>query len=397
MKNILYIGHFKDASGYANAARGYLSILDKFLDHSKYNLKIFALNFEKEDYSNHIDKQIQNKYILDDKQLIEFINNNEYTVFLHALPNFCNIDIAQIPIKQCLQNKNCKKKINFVAWETDTVPEPWKQVYNSKIYDELVVFCNWNKEVFEKDTGLKATVVYHPIYDYYEGSKTSKLDKFTIFSMSQWQHRKGFDILVRAYYQEFFDHDDVELFIKTYRSETTKGFDEQTEKNIVINEITKYKQECLHYGKLPKCKISLKMGFCDKSEIKKFYENAHVFCSPTRGEGFGMTIAQAAMSGLPCIVPNLGGHLDYLDPDNNYFIDSRYDYVYNMPFNVYSAKDMKYIEPSLSSTREQLRKAYDDWKKGILYEKSNTSKIHTKSILSEEKLYKSIIKILEDL
>lgn len=389
IKNILYIGHFKDASGYANAARGYLKVLHEYLDKSIYNLKIISMNFEKEDYSSDEEKKILSLYELNN--IDDFIKNNKYTLLVHALPNFCNIDAKELPIKQCLENKNCIKKINLVAWETDIVPKFWVDIYKNKVYDELIVFCDWNKKIFEDQTGLKATVVYHPVLDYDKKEKIRN-EKFKIFSMSQWQHRKGFDILLKAYYQEFFDQKDVELFIKTYRSETTKGFDPEKEKNIVVNEINLYKNQSLHYGQLPKCRVILKTGFCDKNEIIDLYNKSDVFCSPTRGEAFGLTIAQAALSGLPCIVPNIGGHLDYLDPDHNYFINSSLEPAYNMPFPVYSSKDMNLVEPSLLSTRKKLRQAYNDWKE----RKINflNVKNYSKKVLDNANIFKKLLEVL---
>jgi glycosyltransferase involved in cell wall biosynthesis len=391
MKNIIYIGQFKDASGYANAARGYLRILDQFLDRTKFNLKTLSLNFEKEDYSSGIDKELIEKYELLNPS--EFIKNEKYIILLHGLPNFCFLNTKQFPIFEMFQNKNCIKKVNLVAWETDIVPQPWMEIYKKNIFDELVVFCNWNKQVFEQQTGLKASVAYHPITDFDSTQKpTNKL--FRILSMSQWQHRKGFDILLRAYYQEFFDHDDVELFIKTYRSETTKGFSAEHEKNIVVDEIRNYKNEITHYGTYPKCKVLLKTGFSSKEEIIDLYNKSDVFCTPTRGEAFGLTIAQAAMSGLPCIVPDKGGHLDYLDPQSTYFISSSWEPAYHMPFPVYSCKDMNLVEPSLSSTRKQMRKAYEDWKNGNLTEKSVNAKKYTESVLQNKNIFKNLIEVL---
>ena len=69
---------------------------------------------------------------------------------------------------------------------------------------------------------------------FFDLEKKQKFEKFKIFSMSQWQHRKGFDILLKAYYQEFFDQEDVELFIKTYRAETSHGADHEFEKKIIV-------------------------------------------------------------------------------------------------------------------------------------------------------------------
>lgn len=389
MKNIIYIGQFKDASGYGNAARGYLTLLHKYLDFSKYNLKIIPLNFEKEDYSEGEEKQLIIKYTLENYK--DFINQNKYYLILHGLPNFKNLPLIQ----EFLENKNCIKKINMISWETDKVPDAWLKIYKEKAYDELFVTCEWNKEVYEKETQLKTSVVHLPVYDYYNLSNKTKNQKFNIFSMSQWSHRKGFDILVRAYCQEFFNQDDVELFIKTYRSETMNGFDAQKEKQKIIDDISSYKNSCINYDKLPICKIKLQSGFCTKDEIKSFYDKADVFCSPTRGEGFGLTIAQAALSGIPCIVPNMGGHLDFLNAENNYFIDSRYEPVYNMPYSVYSSVDMNLVEPSLLSTRKQLRKAYNDWKEDRLYDIGLKNKNYALTILDEKAIYTKFMQSLE--
>lgn len=384
MKNIVYIGQFKDASGYGNAARGYLRLLDKYLDTSKINLKTISLNFEKNDFSNDDDRILLNKYNLEN--YIEFIDKNEYILFLHGLPNFCNIDF----VKTLLTHKNCQQKINAIAWETDNVPKIWKQIYDQKVFDKLFVSCKWNKVCLEEKLNIPVEYIPYPIYDIYSLNK-KKNDKFNIFSMSQWSHRKGFDILLRAYYQEFFNNEDVELFIKTYRNETLSGVNEIKEKEAIISEILNIKNSIRNYGELPKCKVNLKTGFVNTEEIKTYYENADVFCSPTRGEGFGMTIAQAALSGVPCIVPNLGGHTDYLDIENTYWIDSKYSPVYDVKSNFYSSIEMNFIEPDIHSTRTELRKAYNDWKSGNIKIIGEKTKKHSSNFLSEQNIFNKLL------
>ncbi len=387
MKNIVYIGQFKDASGYGNAARGYLFLLDKKLDKSLYNLNIISLNFEKQEYISVEDKNLLDKYEL--LNPLEFCKNNKYTLIVHGLPNYCEINL----IKNLLNNKNCEKKINFVAWETDNIPKQWKKIYEDDVYDELVVFSKWNKEIFSKSFIKPIHIIPHVILDFYDLNKKNN-NKFNIFSMSQWSNRKGFDILLKAYYQEFFNNEDVELFIKTYRNETMSGIEESKEREIIINDITKIKNSIRDYGNLPKCKVSLKTGFVDKKEIKSYYEKADVYCSPSRGEGFGMTIAQAALSGIPCIVPDLGGHIDYLDPNNTYWIKSIFEPVYDLSYNIYSSIDMNFIEPELKSTRNQLRKAYNNWKTDKLNSVSDEYKTFTRNYLSEDKIFNKFMEMI---
>lgn len=388
MENIIYIGQFKDASGYGNAARGYLYLLDKFLNKEKYNLKTISLNFEKQDFRNNKDINLIEKYELNDWQ--KFSNNNKYTVIVHGLPNYCSIDL----VNSLLNNKNCLLKINLVAWETDNLPIHWKKIYNSNIYNRIGVFSKWNQKIFSDHTSLPVYLIPHAIYDFYNLEKSFNNKTFNIFSMSQWSHRKGFDILLKAYYQEFFNNTDVELFIKTYRNETLAGSSETSEKDKIIQDITKIKNSITHYGQLPNCKVSLKTGVVDNEEIKSYYDKATVFCSPTRGEGFGMTIAQAALSGIPCVVPSLGGHIDYLNPDTTYWVDCSFEPLYELPYSIYSSCDMNFVEPSLSSTRKQLRKAYNDWKSEKLLNIATESRKYSLSFLDEQKIFKNFMEIL---
>ncbi len=397
MQNILFIGQFTDAAGYANASRSYLRLLDKYLDHSKFNLKIFTIRFERDNYATEEEREIFKKYELTSSEVKTFCQNSKYTTFLCGLPNYYYIDNEQFPLKYIFDNENCIKSVNCVFWETDVVPQMWVDVYKQGIFDKIVVACDDNKKVFSSQLGIQTDVVRTPIYD--SGTNSSRVEDgiFRILSISQWQYRKGFDILVRAYCQEFFNQEDTELLIKSYRAETAAGSDPSAEKQAVINDIIKYKESCISYGKLPTSKIVFVSGFIDRLEIKKLYEKSDVFCLPTRGEGFGLTIAQAAASGLPCIVPELGGHIDFLDKESNFFIQSRYEPAYNMPFTFYSAKDMNLIEPSLGDTRKKMREAYNLWKNNKLMDMGKTSKEFTMSFLSEEHNFNLLLGAINEL
>lgn len=394
MKNLLFIGQFRDASGYANVARGFLRVLDKNLNLKEYQLKIFSLDFEKKDFSVGTDAELIKKYSIGPMELLSFINNNKYTLFLCGMPHYYNIDSPQMPVKPCIDSENCTKAVDSFFWETDGIPTIWKDVLSKNVFDELIVSCKWNKELFEKE--IKTSIVFPLIQDYYELAERTKNNKFTIFTMSQWQHRKGFDILLRAYYQEFFDQEDVQLVIKTYRSETSVGSSEETERQIIINDILQYKLSCLRYGYRSTSKVLLKSGYCSSEEIKEFYQTADVFCLPTRGEGFGLTIAQAALSGVPCVVPNIGGHVDFIDPDASFLINSSFEPVINMPFNTYSSVSMNLIEPSLLSTRKQLRMAYKEWKENpqALLSRGQATKNYAQKLLNEKNSFDSLMSIL---
>ena len=56
-------------------------------------------------------------------------------------------------------------------------------------------------------------------------------------------------------------------------------------------------------------------------ELAKIYHSAHAFVLPTRGEAFALTLAEAMRTGLPCIAPMNGGHMDYFGRDVGYEVE----------------------------------------------------------------------------
>lgn len=86
MKKIIYCGQFTDASGYASAARKYLRLLDKYLDNSKYELKVYNSSYEGKVNCSNTDLQLINKYLLDNKDVENYISNKDYIAIFHLLP-----------------------------------------------------------------------------------------------------------------------------------------------------------------------------------------------------------------------------------------------------------------------------------------------------------------------
>jgi len=386
-KKTLYIGQFNDACGYANAARKYLNIFKKN-NISNSVLKALPINFENNNYASEEENAVIDYYKINLEDLQQFLNGEEYNVIVHL----CTHIVKAKKILPIIKNAN--KRTNIIYWEADPIPVFWEDIYKENLFNNILVACSWNKEIFQKQTGINTEINYLPVESSFEYSPVD--DVFRIFSMSQWQHRKGFDTLIKAYIQEFFYNRDTDLLIKTYRGETYNGSSSDVESQIIIKEAKEYKQSIHDYGNFSNAKISLVTGFLPKEEIVKLYKKSTVFCLPTRGEGFGLTIAQACVSGIPCIVPNKGGHIDYVNPDANSLFDSRFTYVENMVNTIYS-KDMKYVEPDIVDLRAKLRYFYNLWKnnKQELMDSSVKTKSYAQKILSEDIIFNKLNKLLE--
>ena len=124
-----------------------------------------------------------------------------------------------IAFKKLLNNST--KNINMTVWESDKVPKMWTTIHKKYKTNSVIVPCHENKQIFD-ETGIHAHLLPHVIDDPIKQPKELKgfpldLDKmFTVFSMSQWINRKGYDALVKAFSMEFNNVPDAIMIIKTY-------------------------------------------------------------------------------------------------------------------------------------------------------------------------------------
>ena len=354
MKRLLFVSTFRGPSGYSVAARSYLKCLDLHLQKNpgSFELKLHTWNFEQAKLSDAEIKLIQ-KYELKNEQELNDFCKQEYEVAWFLTPNLIIDYLKFDPIFN-----NSKKNTNMVVWETDRVPSFWLNNYE-KYFDQIIVPCDWNKEVFGTQTGLPTYKIPYLI-DFSDHTKKQKKNMFNILSMSQWTPRKGFDLLIKAYCSEFFHQDDVLLTIKTYGFGPATGKFEE-DKKVIIEEIKQYKNSISHYLDSMKCKINVVTGLLAKQEIDTIIDNSDLFCLPTRGEGFGLTIAEAISRELPVMTPNKGGHMDFIHKDN-FFVDSKFMTATGAFTKDYSSVEMKLVETDLDDLRSQLRKAYNMWK-----------------------------------
>lgn len=392
MKNIIYCGHFTDINEYGITARKYLQMFDNLLDKKKYNLKIYNCSQEKILNTPQKDLDLIFKYLLTNDKVNEFIKNDYIAIFHHSpvYPFFkSNKDHYNDLIL-----RNAKEKISLCQWETDKIPKLWKEIYELEKYDKIIVPSEWNKNIFEKDIDTPVSVVPVPISEKIISRMDTKI--FTVFSLFEWDLKKGYDTLIKAFYHEFYDTEDALLVIKTHKNEQYTGNNSEDNK-IITSDATLCRDSISNYGNKIKCHINIKTGIEIEEKIIDIYSYCDVFCLPSRGESFSIPIAQAVMFGIPVITTNIGGHVEYLTDKDNFLVNSEYKPLSGMPNNyLYSTLEMNHVEISYNDLRSKLRKAYNLWKtdKNKLKEIGEINKANCKKILSEKNIYNKFINII---
>jgi glycosyltransferase involved in cell wall biosynthesis len=205
------------------------------------------------------------------------------------------------------------------------------------------------------DVDLEFTDVAVPVYNKRCAFSTTKLEcnlgKFEFLSVFKWEYRKGWDILLTSYWNTFNREDDVVLRIRSYVPSNDKG-----EPSVTIR-MQQFARQ--HFGKelneLPSVIIEtgilaeLGSDSLSRTEIRDMLDSADAFVLPTRGEGWGLPIAEAMSMELPVIVTNCTGPKAYANKQNAYLIEIEED-----------QDQWSFVVPKLVSLQKHLRQVILD-------------------------------------
>ena len=145
-----------------------------------------------------------------------------------------------------------------------------------------------------------------------EGSSVGRLetDPFCFLHVSSCFPRKGADVLLAAYAAAFSAEDAVILKIKTFANPHNDIADQLDQMRARYPDMAP---------------VELVFETYSEAQMAALYASADVLVAPSRAEGFGLPIAEAALCGLPAIVTGWGGPLDFCDASSAWLID--YEFV----------------------------------------------------------------------
>ena len=201
-------------------------------------------------------------------------------------------------------------------------------------------------------------------------------EPFQFLSIFKWEWRKGWDLLLTAYWTAFNVDDNVVLRLRTYipdfaiRTEDgnltrqIEGFARNTmgkelnelplvlfEKNENLNE----NQDSVSQKKIDKSmpesieKNSHSDRALTRKQMRDLLASADAFVLPTRGEGWGLPIAEAMAMRLPVVVTNATGPAAYITEENAY------------PVQVADEEDkFGFAQPLVESLIDRMKDVYHD-------------------------------------
>ena len=211
-----------------------------------------------------------------------------------------------------------KYRILYTTIESYSIPKQFLQC--CQMYNEIWITSPWSADILRQHVNLPIYVipagVDHELYQEAGPQFNFKpnIKNFVFLSVFGWGYRKGYDVLLNAYFDEFSAKDDVSLLIASrYQSGTSRFHRNKIRDD--INDIMRNfpNKEMPHVVRFSQV--------IPEEQMPSLYRACDCFVLPTRGEGSNLCGPEASLCGLPVIMTNVSGQQMYLRDDNAFLIE----------------------------------------------------------------------------
>jgi glycosyltransferase involved in cell wall biosynthesis len=243
-------------------------------------------------------------------------------------------------------------RIGWTVWETTRLPPAWVPHINQ--LDELWMSSDFGMRLAQ-EAGVECPVVkmhqgvtenFHPY-----APKIPQLadGRFKFLFVGKWEKRKGIDVLLRAFAQEFAADEPVDLYMNAFNPFTMTPADYPMQRM----------QAMWRWGIPPEANVKFIDRIPDRRQMPSLYTSCDAFVIPTRGEGWCMPLIEAMACGLPCIATNHSALTEYFGPEVGYPLE-KFELVdaADPPF-IHPFEGSQWADPDVDELRAQMRYVYE--------------------------------------
>ena len=289
---VLYIGHYKESGGWAQAAKDYILALDSIgVDVVCRNITLTK--------DNNIDGRLLK---LENKDTF----NCDYCI-QHVLPH------------HLIGTSKFKKNIAFLASESTSIKHiAWFN--NLQIMDQIWVPNNDSKHYLEQDNiNVPVRVIPH-CFDTEKYTKKYKdisipqaEGKFKFYYIGDMNDRKNLRSIIRCFHSEFDKSEPACLILKVRKFGLSSAQVGKLIDSILSEEKTKLR---LHKNISEYTKDIVISDDINEENIYSLHQYSDCFICPSHGEAWSIPSFEAMAFGNTPICSNFGGPKDFIDHDD---------------------------------------------------------------------------------
>lgn len=281
--------------------------------------------------------------------------------FVHVM----HMGLAE-PSRRRWRHPRAVRHVLRTMFETDRIPAAW--VGPCLEMDELWVPTTFNVEAFaasgvprEKLCLVPGALPTDPFDPTLPPLPLRGASGFVFLSVFGWGARKGWEVTLQAYLEEFRRDDPVSLVFHV------QPFYLRT----VAHHLLEIRALMDDLGRRPEDgpPVLVRSDTLSVTDMTRLYRAADAFVLATRGEGFGRPFLEAMAVGVPTIGTGWGGQLDFMRDDNAYLVDytvgplserlcQEYSDILGAPRTNF--RDLRCAEPSLAHLRTLMRRVYEE-------------------------------------
>lgn len=294
---VLYIGHYKEGTGWSHAAHGLISAMDNV------GIDVVCRNVQISEPKEVPDRilQLEKK----DTQNVDFC-------IQHVLPNFM------------VGTDRFKKNIAYTVWETESLANhKWLNYVN--LMDEIWVPCEDNKQSLI-NAGIQNVYKVPHAFDTLKYSLSdinstdldltpySNEDTYIFYTITDLSTKKNIASLLTTYYSTFERHENTLLILKVTQSRMSTMDIYKAVQDIS----TEIKHKLSLYENLDDYPETLVIANrMSEEEMVSIHRQSHCFVNMSRGEAWSIPSFDAMCFGKHPICANWGGPKEYITNDKD--------------------------------------------------------------------------------
>jgi glycosyltransferase involved in cell wall biosynthesis len=350
---LLWVGPYLSTGGYATVTRSYVQSLLAV----GVCLVILPIGPDRRHSLSNNELDILEKF-----GNLEVLCDSEVEVVINLPPAQAAAVVKMLlPSFEKLRIRVLRKTI-VTIFETESLPQSWLAPLAE--FDQVVVPTQFNLRTFAAagvPTDKLVKVPYALDLERYQPSVRPNRKRFRFLYVCDFNFRKGIDLLVEGYACAFSASDDVELVIKTMNLVSTGGQGVLT----LVEQHLRQRFGTAAMANLPR--ITLDVGTVSSDELRMLYQDADLYVSTDRANGWGMPVLEAMACGTPSAAIDYSGGTEILNERNGYPIPIRglvpADGRLVDELSIYEGQ--RWADVSASDVSAVLRDARDDPDRGL--------------------------------
>jgi len=249
------------------------------------------------------------------------------------------------------------KVIYYGVWESSKYQPEWAEAVKKANPNLVLVSAQYLVKVFAK-SGIEAKVWHHGIDERWQFKERLDDGVYTFVHYNAFEWRKGWDLVLKAFLDEFAEDEKVNLILKGR---------EYHDATFAVDPLTKT---------IEAPNVEVLLGHISDEAMVNMLDRADCGVFPVKGEGWFLPATECASCGIPVIMSNKMGMAEqfvegYIDLEIDGWFNSghRYPGAMIMPSYADLRKKMRWCKENEDKTRELGRKASENVKKEFNWDK----------------------------